>query len=159
MFAPSLSSFNAILNRLQSKIMMIMSTRLYRSPITVPIQWPCLFGEFWVEQNDNAWYVRPVWRCKISSVKYNEAHFMWLPLVEPVCVSLGLLEILQELRMLTLIALWGITLNVTFQDLEQVWEYWSLCELYWVHTCIYITYFPGGGEWVFIFCKLYWVYT
>ena len=34
-------------------------------------------------------------------------------------------QILQELRMLTLMALWAITLNVTFQDLEQVWEYRS----------------------------------
>ena len=67
--------------------MMIMSTRLYRSPITAPIQWPSLFGEFWVQQNDNACvtFLRVQDLC-------NEAHFIWLPLFEPVCVSLGLLE-------------------------------------------------------------------
>ena len=31
-------------------------------------------------------------------------------------------QILQELQMLTLMALWDITLNITSQDLEQ-WEY------------------------------------
>ena len=53
-------------------------------------------------------------------------------------------QILQELRMLPLIALWDITLNVTFQDLEQGWEYrpaiyhqkGSIVALTWVEILI-----------------------
>ena len=97
-------NFNAILNQLQCKIMMILSTRLYWSRITVLIQWPCLFGEFSVEQHElGCWSFFLPWR-----------FLKWL-----------IWKVLQELQMMTLTVLWDITLNVTSQDLEQGWEYQS----------------------------------
>ena len=66
--------------------MMKLSTRLYWSRITVPIRLPCLFGEFSVEQNELGCCV-------------------FFPSLEILKMADMKSQILQELRMLTLMAL------------------------------------------------------